>query len=546
MRKKRKGPDDALFQLLFGEEAGELTSAPPSEPEAPKVTPIKVPKAKKSESKPVTVTELTRKIRGAIKDAFTGTIAVVGEISNLCAASSGHIYFTLKDSQSQISCAFWRSKANGLKFHLADGMAVVVHGEVDVYGPRGQYQLYVTKVSPYGLGELELAFRQLKEKLEKEGLFDSDHKKPIPGFPLTIAVVTSPTGAAIRDVLRTLEIRWPVGRVLVFPVQVQGEEAAPQIAAAIEELNRNARRLAVDVVLLVRGGGSLEDLWAFNEEVVARAIYRSKLPIVSGVGHEVDVTIADLVADHRAATPTAAAQAVTPVLTDVMDEIRDYYHRLRGVTTQTLTIERGRLRQLAGRGMFRHPVIILGSFVRQLDEEIQRLGNGMKRIARMSRNRAHESELRLGRISPNVLVAKAGNQVVKLQQSLKFAMSTLLTAQKARLARQATVLKEQSPRYRALKGAYNLSTLETTLKSFTAKFVEAKSLLLRSLEARVITCDYRNVLRRGFAVVRRAKDSKIVASIDMVSQNDQIVSEFADGKVTSNVDKVERQDGPTT
>jgi len=471
------------------------------------------------------------------------SLHVVGEISNLCLAGSGHIYFTLKDSQSQINCVFWRSKANGLKFQLADGMAVVVRGSLDIYEPRGQYQLYVERITPHGVGELELAFRQLKEKLEKQGLFDPEHKKPLPSFPLTIAVVTSPTGAAIRDVLRTLELRWPVGRVLVYPVQVQGQDAAPQIAAALRTLNKNAKQLKLDVILLVRGGGSLEDLWAFNEEIVAQAIFDSKIPIVSGVGHEVDVTIADLVADHRAATPTAAAQAATPVLPDVMDEIRTYFHRLQGQTSQTLTIEKGRLQQLAGRGMFRHPVVILGPFVRHFDETTQRLIDAIKVIARTSRNQGHQAELKLGKIAPTVLVARAENQIGKLQQTLKYAMDAYFLQEKGKFARQVTLLNERSPQMRIVKGKYNLSTLEATLKSFTNKYAQTKSLFLQTLEARLITCDYKQVLRRGFAIVRRAKDSKILASVESVTENETMISEFADGTVVSKVQAVKPQDG---
>jgi exodeoxyribonuclease VII large subunit len=266
--------------------------------------------------------------------------------------------------------------------------------------------------------------------------------------------------------------------------------------------------------------------------------------VISGVGHEVDVTIADLVADLRAATPTAAAQAATPVLVDVVQEIREYYQRLRGVTFQTLTIEKGRLRQLSDRGMFRHPVVILGTSARQLDENIQRLGNAMKRVARTSRNRAHEAELKLGKISPNVLLAKAGNRVGKLQQTLKYAIRDSLNIKKGAFARQATLLNERSPRQRILKGTYNLSTLEATLKIFTNKYVEAKSLLLRTLEARVITCDYRQVLRRGFAVVRRASDLKILTSVDQATEGEEIISELTNGKLTSKIQKIEPQDGP--
>ncbi len=468
-----------MYQLIFGEE--------PPVAAAPAAKPVK---GKEEEERPISVTELTERIKGAIKRGVPGTVMVAGEISNFVQAGSGHVYFTLKDAQSQISCALWRSNAARVKFKLGDGLAVIVQGNVDVYGPRGQYQLYVDRVSPYGMGELELAFRQLKEKLEKEGLFDPGRKKPIPAFPLTIAVVTSPTGAAIRDVLRTLQLRWPVGRVLIYPVQVQGEGAAPQIAAALKELNQNADRLKIDVILLVRGGGSLEDLWAFNEEVVARAIYGSRLPVISGVGHEVDITIADLVADLRAATPTAAAQAATPVLEEVLETLSENYLRLRNVMTQTLTIEKGRLGRLAERGMFRHPIVLLGAFARRFDETAQHLQDAMKQIAALARRRTHEAELRLGRISPRVLL---------------------------------------------VKGSAGVSALESKLDTLTGNYLRTKSLVLDHLAARLNGCDYRKILGRGFAIARRQKDSRIVTSIGDVAEHDVVVTELADGQFTSEV-----------
>jgi len=486
-----------MYQLIFGDE---------NNSSAPQPT-----KTNQSEQ-PLTVSELTDKIKSAIKKNLPATVLVAGEISNLTFASSGHVYFTLKDEQSQISCALWRSNAVKVKFELTDGLAVVVQGYVDVYPPRGQYQLYAERISPFGLGELELAFRQLKEKLQKEGLFDPAHKKPIPAFPLTIAVVTSPTGAAVRDILRTLELRWPVGKVLLYGVQVQGTEAAPQIAAALNDLNKNAEQLKIDVIILARGGGSLEDLWAFNEEIVARAIYDSALPIITGVGHEVDITIADFVADHRAATPTAAAQAAAPVLAEILAGIEGQYQRLRNVTRQKMTIEKGRLKNLADRGMFKHPLIILGPFAQRFDETVQRLNTALKKIATQSRNRTHNAELKLGKISPNVLLARANNTIVKLLQQLGYTLSTFLATQKGSFEQKVTLLK-----------------------IFTANVVKTKSTTVTHLDARLSALDYRQVLNRGFAIVRREKDSKIVTSVDMIVANEMMQTELLDGKITSEV-----------
>jgi exodeoxyribonuclease VII large subunit len=256
-------------------------------------------------AKALSVTELTQRLK-ALLESQIGTVWVEGEISNFRRYGSGHCYFTLKDPSAQLSCVLWRANADRLRFEPADGQKVLLHGKVSVYEPRGQYQLVVDRMELSGLGAMYAAFEALKAKLEAEGLFAAERKKPLPRFPRRIALVTSPSGAALRDMLRVILGRWPKVELVLAPTQVQGEGAAAQIAAAIELVNRAA---CADVMIVGRGGGSLEDLWAFNEEVVARAIHASRIPVVSAVGHEVDFTIADFVADVRAATPTAAGRS---------------------------------------------------------------------------------------------------------------------------------------------------------------------------------------------------------------------------------------------
>ncbi|MGB2985068.1 MAG: exodeoxyribonuclease VII large subunit, partial [Phycisphaerae bacterium] len=278
---------------------------------------------------PLTVSQVTALVKQAIESALPSTIHVVGEISNFKRHSSGHLYFTLKDRFSELGCVMWRSAAATLKFKPADGLEVIATGTVEVFERTGRYQLYVRRIEPRGVGALELAFRQLCEKLSKEGLFDERHKQPLPAYPERMVLVTSPTGAAVADMLRTIERRFPCVQVFVFPVRVQGPGAASEIAAAIRRVNANSTALGgVDVMIVGRGGGSLEDLWPFNEEVVARAIHASRIPIISAVGHEVDVTIADLVADVRAATPTAAAELAVPVLEEVLAGLAAHESRL--------------------------------------------------------------------------------------------------------------------------------------------------------------------------------------------------------------------------
>ena len=266
-----------------------------------------------------TVSQLTSSIKIVLEDSFQN-IWVDGEISNFKAVA-GHFYFTLKDDKSELKCVFFKSSNEKIKFEIKDGMRVLCRGKISIYEQRGVYQLYVARIEPKGIGELQLAFEQLKEKLFKEGLFDEAHKKPIPLLPERIGIVTSITGAAIRDILHVLNKRFSNVEVIINPVKVQGDEAKEEISSAIEEFNRLGN---VDVMIVGRGGGSLEDLWAFNEEIVARAIYNSEIPVISAVGHEIDWTISDFVADLRAPTPSVAAEMVIAKkseLTGRLDEI---------------------------------------------------------------------------------------------------------------------------------------------------------------------------------------------------------------------------------
>jgi exodeoxyribonuclease VII large subunit len=265
----------------------------------------------------LTISELTHDLKEVLENIFQD-VWVEGEVSNLRSPGSGHSYFSLKDAQSVLRCVLFRQAAARLKFALADGMHVVASGRIGVYGRDGQYQLYVDTLQPKGTGALQMAFEQLKARLAQEGLFDEARKKPLPFLPETIGVVTSPTGAVIRDILQVLERRFPRAHVVINPVRVQGEGAAGEIVRAVEEFN--AWGLA-DVIILARGGGSLEDLWSFNEEQVAHAIAASGIPVVSAVGHETDYTIADFVADKRAPTPSAAAEMVMPAEADLRERI---------------------------------------------------------------------------------------------------------------------------------------------------------------------------------------------------------------------------------
>lgn len=290
----------------------------------------------------LTVSEVNGRVRELLEETFPN-VCVLGEISNFKGHSSGHLYFTLKDSESQLRSVCFRSDAKRINFDIEDGMQVLARGRLTLYEAYGQYQLVAYAIEQTGAGALEAAFRKMKEKLLGEGLFDAAHKKPLPAFPRRIAIVTSPTGAAVRDILSTLRRRWSALDVLLCPVRVQGAQAAGEIVHALDTLSAVD---GIDLVIVGRGGGSLEDLWAFNEEAVARAIYRCPVPVVSAVGHETDFTIADFVADVRAATPTMAAELAVPLAEDVLVTVDGHIRRVTQTMTSRLTVLRGRVQEL--------------------------------------------------------------------------------------------------------------------------------------------------------------------------------------------------------
>ncbi len=307
-------------------------------------------------------------------DALLTGLCVRGELSNYKKYPSGHHYFTLKDGEASLKCVMFRNNAVRLRFRPENGMTVLAAGRVTVYPRDGAYQLYCVSMRPDGVGDLAVAFEQLKKKLSAEGLFDQTHKKPIPAFPGRIALITSPAGAALHDMLRILGRRYPLARVTLLPVRVQGTEAPGEIAAALDYANQ--RRLA-DLIILGRGGGSMEDLWAFNEEIVARAIYRSGIPVISAVGHEPDVTIADYVADLRAATPSNAAELAVPDQAELRSQLESYNVRMAQSLTKRLKLARQQLELKRSARVLHSPEEYLQDRRQQLDGLTMRLGKAM-------------------------------------------------------------------------------------------------------------------------------------------------------------------------
>jgi len=359
----------------------------------------------------LSVSELTGQIKGVLEGRFR-RVWVCGEISNLSRPQSGHCYLTLKDEQAQIRAVLWRAVARATRFEMQDGLEVICQGYLDVYAPRGSYQLVVERIEPKGLGALERALRLLRERLAAEGLFEPARKRPLPKFPRRIAFVTSPTGAALRDFLEVLRRRWRGAHVLVVPVRVQGDGAAEEIAAGIELINRMAD--PVDVAVVGRGGGSLEDLWAFNEEIVVRAIFASRIPVVSAVGHEIDVTLSDLVADVRALTPSEAAERVVPAADEVRDLLHRQQQRLAIAARGRFDAARARLDALAAYRVFRRPLERVQLLAQRLDELQGRAARAAR--GRMELGRANLGALasRLESLSPLAVLARGYSLTTRL------------------------------------------------------------------------------------------------------------------------------------
>ena len=365
------------------------------------------------------VTELTRRIKAVLEDEV-GSVWVEGEVSNAKLVGSGHLYFTLKDESSQLAAAFFRFSGSGTKVEIRDGVKLRVLGRLTVYEPRGQYQLIVQKVEAAGQGSLQEAFEKLKEKLGKEGLFAPERKRPLPLLPRHIGIVTSPTGAAIRDLLQILNRRFPNLHVVIAPVRVQGEGAAAEIAEALDLLNR---REDLEALIVGRGGGSLEDLWAFNEEAVARAIARSRLPVISAVGHEVDFTISDFVADLRAPTPSAAAELVVRAKADFEQEVGVLRRRLAGALQQSALTLRNRLVRAAHSYVFREPTNLLRRHRQTLQQIRQQLRQALLDRVRDQRQRLDEAALKLR--PPLRLAVQQARQAVVQQAAQLRALSPL-------------------------------------------------------------------------------------------------------------------------
>jgi exodeoxyribonuclease VII large subunit len=325
----------------------------------------------------LTVSELTKEIRKTLEESFQ-QVSVVGEISNFKSHISGHWYFSLKDADAVINCTMWKGFNQYVFFTPQDGMKIIVNGKLTVYPPRGSYQLDIRSMKPAGLGELQEAFERLKKKLETEGLFEEKFKKPTPAFPERIGIVTAIDGAAFRDMVSVAGRRYPLAELVIAPARVQGSGAAESIVNSIKILNKSGN---IDVIILGRGGGSIEDLWAFNEEVVARAIFNSKIPVISGVGHEVDITIADYVADLRAPTPSVAMELATPDVVEINNFIKEFLYKSSRIINAYIEEKKEDILSLRGSYGFRIPIDIVNRKSQQIDTAINKCFQNIERFS---------------------------------------------------------------------------------------------------------------------------------------------------------------------
>ncbi len=392
---------------------------------------------------PLTVSQLTDAIKGTLEHYFR-SVWVVGEITDLARPRSGHVYLSLKDESATIRAVIWRSTVARLGIPLADGMQVICRGALDVYPPRGAYQLIIRSLQPHGEGALQQRLRALQKRLAAEGLFDMQHKKPLPRFPRRIAVITSPSGAAIRDFLEVVRRRWHGVQVLIIPTRVQGASAAPEIEHAVRLAA--AFRPAFDVLVLTRGGGSIEDLWCFNDESVVRAVFECPLPVVSAIGHEIDVTLCDLVADQRALTPTEAAERVVPSAQDVAAILDMYGQRLATLLRAQLAAARNRVAALAERRVLRRPLDRVHELQRRLDEWSLRTRRAVRNRLQRARHQADHAAGRLQSLNPLAVLARGYTITQKLDDPTPI--------------RDATTLKPGTPIRTRYASGVTISTVE--------------------------------------------------------------------------------------
>lgn len=469
------------------------------------------------QDKVYTVSQINSLIKTVLDENLPSSFVVSGEITGFKIHSSGHCYFSLKDDKSQLPCIMWASSFKSVKFEPENGLAVYAKGYIDIYSPQGKYQFYTEKLDPAGVGSLQIAFEQMVIKLKAEGLFDEEHKKPLPKFPQRIAILTSDSGAAIGDITTSIYSRWQAVELLLFPVAVQGAGAADEIAKTIKKINTQNKILNIDLAIVGRGGGSLEDLWAFNEEVLARAIFKSKIPIISAVGHEYDTTIADLVADARASTPTKAGVIAVPDKEDVVNTL-ERFHKVINVNLKSkIQIAKQLSEKLAFSQFFRNPQTILANPKQQTDETTSALKLLLSNRLKQAMQTLQVCQNKIAGFKPDDYVKLKANELYRIQDKLS-----------------------QFHKTKMINANQSLCLLEKALSSAAVRNLSNKASVLDSSAKHLNALNPKTILTRGYSITRLQKSGKLLTDSNTVKAGDLIITELADKtNIISQINKID-------
>ncbi|MEW5551824.1 exodeoxyribonuclease VII large subunit [Peribacillus frigoritolerans] len=441
----------------------------------------------------LSVSALTKYIKRKFDaDPHLQNVYIKGEISNFKQHTSGHMYFTLKDEKARLLSVMFAANNKGMKFLPENGMKVLVKGDISLYEAGGQYQLYVKSMAPDGVGDLYLAYEQLKKKLEEAGLFLAEHKKPIPQYPKSVGIITSPTGAALRDILTTIKRRYPIARIIVYPALVQGNNAAKSIAKAISMANARAES---DVLIVGRGGGSIEELWAFNEEIVAESIYDSDIPVISAVGHETDFTIADFVADMRAPTPTGAAELAVPHLNEILERLMNRKNRLTRSIQEAVNFERTRLTRMERSYAFRYPHKMYEQKLEQLDKTMDRLRRTSTRYFTKKRDELNQLNDILKKQHPEQAVKNAKDELQQHAKVLRRAMEAIYRHKSQQFVHITATLSALSP-LKIMERGYGLVFAEDETLVKSTQQVSKGDKIAVSIKDGTLECEIKEIKER--------------------------------------------------
>lgn len=505
-----------------------------------------------SKGKIYTVSQLSSLIKVTLEEHLPSRLVVTGQISDWRRHQSGHCYFSLRDEADDavLPCVMWASDLRKVKFEPENGLAVLAKGFIDVYVPHGRYQFMVDKLEPAGVGALQIAFEQMVRRLEAEGLFEQAHKKPLPKYPNRIGIITSASGDAVKDIARSIFDRWPCAKLFLYPVPVQGEGAAEKIAEALKGINRRNKKLKLDVLIVGRGGGSLEDLWAFNEEVLARAIYNSKIPVISAVGHEADVTIADLVADARASTPTKAGIIVVPDAREVLKQLSVAESRLASKARGVIELAEQRLQTLLASSVFRNPLLPVRNREQQLDDKGGELEELMRNVIIAAKERLQEIYEQVVRLEPHRLLASKSIELNNIVNRVQMAVQSRLNRIEAEMSKKSTNLQDTFRRFVATTRKKVESMYVNVIRIHPGKLLRKKTVELGDISNRtrnaikdiisrvqkeltaqankLSVLNPKGVLKRGYSITTNRQTGLIVRDLKAVQIGDLLMTRIAE------------------